>query len=99
MTEEVIDKPSLPSRVALLIIRFYQLAISPHFNGCCRFEPCCSEYGIIAFRRFGFLKAFKLTLSRLLRCRPGGPYGYDPVPQEAPLVHKEECECGKKYVR
>lgn len=80
MTEEVIEKPSIPCRVALLLIRFYQLAISPHFLGCCRFEPTCSQYGMVAFRRYGFWKAFKLTAKRLIKCHPGGPYGYDPVP-------------------
>lgn len=80
MTETVTDKPTIPCRVALLLIRFYQLAISPHLAGCCRFEPSCSQYGFEAFRRYGFFKAFKLTAKRLMRCRPGGPYGYDPVP-------------------
>jgi putative component of membrane protein insertase Oxa1/YidC/SpoIIIJ protein YidD len=35
---------------------------------------------LIAFRRYGFLKGFCLTVKRILKCRPGGPHGYDPVP-------------------
>lgn len=35
---------------------------------------------MIAFRRYGFKKGFVLTAKRILKCRPGGPYGYDPVP-------------------
>ncbi|HAM16245.1 MAG TPA: membrane protein insertion efficiency factor YidD [Eggerthellaceae bacterium] len=66
--------------MAVLVIRFYQFALSPHLAGCCRFEPTCSSYGLQAFQKYGFFKALKLTLSRLSRCRPGGPYGYDPLP-------------------
>ncbi|WP_417143673.1 membrane protein insertion efficiency factor YidD [Raoultibacter massiliensis] len=70
----------IPCSVAVFLITFYQAAISPLFPSCCRFEPTCSQYGIIAFRRYGFFKGFKLTAKRILRCRPGGPHGYDPVP-------------------
>ncbi|MBR5259343.1 MAG: membrane protein insertion efficiency factor YidD [Eggerthellaceae bacterium] len=70
----------LPTTIAVWLIRFYQLAISPLFPGCCRFVPTCSEYGRIAFSRYGFRKGFVLTAKRLLKCRPGGPHGYDPVP-------------------
>ncbi|WP_180995324.1 membrane protein insertion efficiency factor YidD [Raoultibacter timonensis] len=70
----------IPCTAAVFLITFYQAAISPLFPSCCRFEPTCSQYGIIAFRRYGFIKGFKLTAKRILRCRPGGPHGYDPVP-------------------
>ncbi len=69
-----------PTAVALWLIRFYRLCISPLFPGCCRFVPTCSEYGLIAFQRYGFRKGFVLTAKRLIKCHPGGPYGYDPVP-------------------
>lgn len=71
----------LPMLAAVFLIRFYQAAISPLFPGVCRFEPTCSQYGIIAFQRFGFRRGFILTAKRILRCHPGGPYGYDPVPE------------------
>ncbi|WP_165042866.1 MULTISPECIES: membrane protein insertion efficiency factor YidD [unclassified Adlercreutzia] len=70
----------LPVRVATLVILFYQAAISPLFPSCCRFQPTCSQYSLIAFRKYGFKKGFILTIKRILRCRPGGPHGYDPVP-------------------
>ena len=70
----------IPCEVALFLIRFYRAAISPLFPSCCRFVPTCSEYGLIAFERYGFCKGFWLTLKRLLKCHPGGPHGYDPVP-------------------
>ena len=77
------DNRSIPNIIACGLIRFYQLAISPFFPGCCRFEPTCSQYGLEAFRRFGFWKALKLTAKRLAKCHPGGPHGYDPVPKGA----------------
>ena len=70
----------VPSSIAVFLITFYRAAISPLFPSCCRFIPTCSEYGLIAFRRYGFVKGLKLTVKRVLRCRPGGPHGYDPVP-------------------
>lgn len=70
----------LPTLIAVFLIRFYQMAISPLFPACCRFTPTCSQYALIAFRRYGFIKGFVLTAKRILRCRPGGPHGYDPVP-------------------
>lgn len=64
----------------VLLIKFYQAAISPIFPSCCRFSPTCSEYGLTAFHRYGFAKGLKMTVKRVLRCHPGGPHGYDPVP-------------------
>lgn len=75
-----VEGKSIASRVAIFLIKFYRFAISPHLAGCCRFEPTCSTYGLQAFQKYGFVKAFKLTAKRLMRCRPGGPCGYDPVP-------------------
>ena len=73
---------SLPSKALVLLIRFYQLAISPVLPACCRFIPTCSEYGIIAIKRFGLFKGLYLTIRRIIRCRPGGGHGYDPVPDK-----------------
>lgn len=70
----------LPAIVAVGVIMFYRAAISPLFPSCCRFVPTCSEYGLIAFKRYGFRKGFVLTAKRLIKCHPGGPHGYDPVP-------------------
>ena len=85
MIEPVMQhRQSIPCLVAQALIRLYQIAISPLlsslFGSCCRFEPTCSQYGLEAFRRYGFIEAFKLTAKRLAKCHPGGPHGYDPVP-------------------
>lgn len=68
--------------ILLFFIRFYQRAISPHFPAVCRFTPTCSAYAAEAITRFGALKGTWLALRRIIRCRPGGGYGYDPVPEK-----------------
>lgn len=39
-----------------LLIRFYQLAISPLKPGCCRYYPTCSTYTLQAIEKYGPLK-------------------------------------------
>ena len=68
-------------KVFLLLIRFYQKAISPHFPACCRFRPTCSAYAYEAIEKYGARKGGVLALKRLLRCHPfykGDTF--DPVP-------------------
>ncbi len=72
----------IPSKMAMIVILFYRRCISPLTPSSCRFYPTCSEYGLEAFKRFGFIKGFKLTFKRILKCHPKGPYGYDPVPDK-----------------
>jgi putative membrane protein insertion efficiency factor len=39
----------------------------------CLFEPSCSEYGIQALNKYGFIKGWKLILNRIQRCKqPNG---------------------------
>ena len=66
--------------LALKLIRFYQIAISPWLPPSCIYEPTCSQYGIEAIRKYGFVKGGWLTLKRILRCGPWSKGGYDPVP-------------------
>lgn len=68
------------SMLLILPIRFYQLAISPHFPPACRYTPTCSQYAIEAIRKHGPLKGLLLGVKRICRCHPWGGSGYDPVP-------------------
>ncbi len=65
----------------VVLIRSYQILIAPLLvGGGCRHQPTCSDYAIEAFKRHGVIKGIKLSAARIWRCRPGGSYGYDPVP-------------------
>ena len=64
---------------AIGLIRFYQQAISPFLPPMCRFQPTCSQYAAEAVERYGVTQGCWLALKRLLRCRPMGGQGYDPV--------------------
>ena len=46
----------------------------------CRFFPTCSEYSREAIETHGSGRGLWLTMRRLVRCRPFGPSGFDPVP-------------------
>lgn len=67
-------------KLLILLIRFYQGAISPHFPPACRYTPTCSQYAVEAITRYGIFKGGLLALKRILRCHPWGGSGYDPVP-------------------
>lgn len=61
----------------------YRYTLSPFLHLCgvrCRHEPSCSAYALEAFRRHAPAAATGLTARRLCKCRPGGTWGYDPVP-------------------
>ena len=64
---------------ALRLIRLYQLTISPYLPAMCRFEPSCSQYTADAVERYGIGRGSWLGFKRILRCRPMGGQGYDPV--------------------
>jgi len=64
---------------ALLLIRLYQQALSPYLPSVCRFQPSCSQYAADAVEQYGVARGAWLGLRRILRCRPLGGRGYDPV--------------------
>ena len=64
----------------IIIIEFYRKWISPLKPPVCRFIPTCSEYAVIALKKYGVFKGIFLTIKRLLKCHPFHKGGYDPVP-------------------
>lgn len=78
--EQVSRRPGLGARFLIAWIRWYQLAVSPGLGTQCRFEPTCSRYTSEAIARHGAVRGVWLGVRRLLRCHPGTPPGYDPVP-------------------
>lgn len=71
---------SLSARVVIGLFRVYQVARAGRLSPC-RFTPTCSEYAAQAVGRHGTRRGLALTVRRLGRCRPGGPFGPDPVPE------------------
>lgn len=68
------------ARLLVLLIRGYQIALSPLLGPRCRFYPSCSSYAVEALRTHGALRGSWLAGRRLLRCHPWNPGGLDPVP-------------------
>lgn len=68
------------SFVLILLVKFYQYAISPFLPNSCRYTPTCSQYMIEAIKKYGFIKGGWLGLKRLSSCHPWGGHGHDPVP-------------------
>lgn len=60
------------------------MLLGPFLGGNCRFHPSCSHYTREAIEKHGARRGAWLGLKRLLRCRPFGASGYDPVPEEYP---------------
>jgi len=66
----------------ILLIRFYQAAISPYTPATCRFSPTCSSYSLEALQIHGLFKGSWLAIKRIGKCHPWGGSGYDPVPKK-----------------
>ncbi|WP_084186893.1 membrane protein insertion efficiency factor YidD [Andreprevotia chitinilytica] len=68
------------SRPLILLVRAYQLGISPLLGPRCRYTPSCSQYAVEAIGKYGAARGGWLTIRRLCRCHPWGGCGHDPVP-------------------
>ena len=68
-------------KLILLIIKGYQLAISPLIWPCCRFAPTCSQYALESFEKHGFVRGLVLSLKRISKCHPFHAGGIDEVPE------------------
>jgi putative membrane protein insertion efficiency factor len=70
-------------RVGIVLVRAYQLVLSPFAGGACRFTPSCSDYAIQAIQEHGAVRGLGLALRRVGRCHPLGSSGFDPVPRRS----------------
>ena len=69
-------------KIIILIIKAYQITLSPLLGSNCRFNPTCSEYTIQAVNEHGVYRGLILGAKRISKCHPLGPKGYDPVPNK-----------------
>lgn len=67
-------------KLIILLIHIYQRFISPLMGAHCRFTPTCSQYFIEAVQKYGAWRGSIMGIKRIMRCHPGNPGGYDPVP-------------------
>lgn len=81
---------ALPKAVARLLIRGYQLTLSPYIGRQCRFYPTCSHYAMEAIECHGLLRGGLLAVRRVGRCHPFHPGGVDLVPASSDSHHHEE---------
>ena len=70
-------------RVGMVVIRTYQLLVSPFAGGACRFQPSCSAYAMEALESHGLVRGLWLAIARVARCHPFARSGFDPVPPPA----------------
>lgn len=68
----------VPSEILIAIVRVYQIFLSPVFGRQCRFHPTCSEYFILAVRKYGATSGSLKGIGRIARCHPWNPGGIDP---------------------
>lgn len=72
----------------VILIRFYQLALSPWMGANCRYTPTCSSYMLEALKTHGLFYGLWLGLKRISRCHPWGGKGHDPVPSRKRINKK-----------
>jgi putative membrane protein insertion efficiency factor len=66
--------------IALGLLRFYKLAISPWLGPACRFHPSCSDYMRESVEKHGAWRGIWMGVRRLGKCHPFHEGGFDPVP-------------------
>ena len=72
--------------IIIFLIHIYQRTFSPDhgllsaiypWSGACRFNPTCSEYSILALKKYGLFRGLIKTIKRLARCNPWNYGGND----------------------
>lgn len=81
---------SLLSRGAITCISMYQKYISAGRPARCKYYPSCSQYTLIAIKRFGFFRGVLLGGWRLLHCQPWSYGGVDDVPQRFSFFYRHK---------
>lgn len=70
-------------RILLIgLVGAYRTFGTTFLGGSCRFEPSCSAYAVEAINSLPPNRACLLIIARIFKCRPGGDFGFDPVPRD-----------------
>ncbi|MGB2952978.1 MAG: membrane protein insertion efficiency factor YidD [Gaiellaceae bacterium] len=63
--------------LGVALVYAYRYTIRPLFPTSCKYYPSCSEYALLAFRKYGLARGSLLAGWRLLRCNPWSRGGVD----------------------
>ena len=74
----------------ILLIRIYQIIISPIFPASCRYTPTCSQYSIEALKEWGVFRGSWMAIKRIGSCHPWGGSGHDPVPENPKKNNRQD---------
>ena len=74
---EFLQMIRLLEKLLIAPIKLYRRFISPLKPACCRFYPSCSEYAILAVKKYGPFKGLIKAIWRILRCNPFSKGGID----------------------
>ena len=66
-------------RVGLVLVRAYQLLLSPFAGGACRFTPSCSAYALEAIETHGLARGMWLAIRRVARIVTKGRFALSAV--------------------
>lgn len=77
-------------RAVIRLVEVYRHMISPLRPASCRFIPTCSQYAVDALTEYGLVRGGWMTVTRLARCGPWHPGGWDPIPQRPSASHAIE---------
>ena len=69
---------ALLAEVMIFLVRCYQYTLSPWVGQQCRFQPSCSNYFILAVRKYGPVSGAIRGAYRIIRCNPFCESGFDP---------------------
>jgi len=77
-------------RLLIFPIKLYQRFISPLLPRTCRYYPSCSNYSIEAIEKYGPFWGSIKAVSRIMRCHPLFPGGYEPVEKGWPHIKESD---------
>lgn len=67
----------LPANLVIGLVRVYQWTLSPIIGRQCRYHPTCSNYMILAIRKYGVVVGVGKGIWRVCRCHPFRAGGID----------------------
>ena len=77
---------TFPQMLAVSVVRFYQVVISPQLVPSCNFSPSCSHYSVQAIQRHGLVMGSLMTLDRLQRCHYWIRHGWYSIAENGLLL-------------